>query len=257
MTEEVIESEELIEIEVSSSSSSSSSVSKKDKLSKYKVADFTQSQAHGLFWDNEIREMVFGLDACKNDTKKYDICCSENKFNSTENVSIKTSANNNIDCGDILRFFNGDFTNKYTIILIRYAQLETSKNIKEIIEIDYNLELKNYLFGTIPEETLIKYVNGIKMIPSGIVKSDIKETYKKLKNVLQIQHNMKINISPKVDSKSQRRVQCSIPKIDTILELFPNNIISRNSEPIIRNVKITGNITSGPRQRNSKAAQIL
>jgi hypothetical protein len=68
---------------------------------------------------------------------------------------------------------------------------------------------------------------------------------------------MKINISPKVDSKSQRRVQCSIPKIDTILELFPNNIISRSSEHIIRNVKITGNITSGPRQRNSKAAQIL
>jgi hypothetical protein len=135
-----------------------------------------------LFWDNEIREMVFGLDACKNDTKKYDICCSENKFNSTENVSIKTSSNNNIDCGDILRFFNGDFTNKYTIILIRYAQLETSKNIKEIIEIDYNLELRNYLFGTIPEETLIKYVNGIKIIPSGIVKSDIKETYKKLKS---------------------------------------------------------------------------
>ena len=95
------------------------------------------------------------------------------------------------------------------------------------------------------------------LINSFINDNSIKETYKKLKVALQKQHNMKINISPKVDSKTQRRVQCSIPKVDTILGLFPNNIISRSSEPIIRNVKITGIITSGPRQRNSKAAQIL
>ena len=246
----MIESEEEFEIEVY----------KKGKSLKYKVADFTQSQAHGLFWDNEIREKVFNLDACKNDTKKYDICCSENKFNSNENVSIKTSCNNNIDCGDILRFYNGVCNQKYTtttIILIRYVQLETEKKIKEIIEIDYNIELRNYLFGTISEEIIISYINGIKSIPPGIVGNDIKDTYKQLKNALQKQHNMKINISPKVDSKSQRRVQCSIPKVNDILELFPHNIISRTSEPIIRNVKITSNISSGPRQRKPKASQIV
>jgi hypothetical protein len=240
---EVIESEEVFEIEVL----------KKEKTLKYTVEDFTQSQSHGLFWDSEIREKVFGLDACKNDTKKYDICCCENKFNSTENVSIKTSSNGNIDCGDILRFFNGDFTNKYTIILIRYCQVEDSKKIKEVIEIDYNIELRNYLFGSIGEETLINYVNGIKNIPHGTVGNETKETYKKLKNVLQKEYNMKINISPKVDSKSQRRVQCSIPKLDIILELFPQTIISRTTESIIRGVKITSIINSGPRQRKSKS----
>jgi hypothetical protein len=243
---EVIESEEEFEIEVL----------KKEKTLKYTVEDFTQSQSHGLFWDSEIREKVFGLDACKNDTKKYDICSSENKFNSTENVSIKTSSNGNIDCGDILRFFNGDFTNKYTIILIRYSQVEGSKQIKEIIEIDYNIELRNYLFGSITEETLINYVNGIKNIPHGTVGNETKEIYKKLKNVLQKEYNMKINISPKVDSKSQRRVQCSIPKVDIILELFPQIVISRTTESIIRNVKITSIINSGPRQRKSKSQLI-
>ena len=84
----VIESDELFEIEVVQKS--------KIPTSSYTVEDFTQSQAHGLFWDNEIREKVFGLASCKNDTKKYDICCTENKFNPTENVSIKTSPNNNI-----------------------------------------------------------------------------------------------------------------------------------------------------------------
>ena len=235
---EVTENEEVFEIEVF----------KKNNSSTYKVEDFTQSQSHGLFWDSEIREVVFGLDACKNDTKKYDIYCSENKFNQEENISIKTSSNNNIDCGDILRFFNGDFTKKYTIILIRYSQIGLLKKIKEIIEIDYNVELKNYLFGTITEEELNNYVKIIKNIPNGEANYEIKENYKQIKQYLQKQHNMKINISPKVDSKSQRRVQCSITKVDKILELFPQNVISRTTEPIIREIKITSTINSGPRQ---------
>ena len=226
-----------------------------EKIPKFIANDFTQSQAHGLFWDSEIREKVFELNACKNDTKKYDICCLDNKFNTSENISIKTSSNNNIDCGDIVRFYNGDFSKKYTIILLRYDQLKLPKNekiIKEIIEIDYNLELRNYLFGTITEDMLVDYVKTIKNIPHGEVNKEIKDTYKKFKNILQTQHNMNINISPKVDSFTQRRVQCSIPKLNTILDLFPQNIISRTTEPIIRNIQISASIYSGPRIRIKK-----
>ena len=64
------------------------------------INSFTQSQSHGLFWDSEIRVQVFGLSQCINDTKKYDIEAEENKFDHLENVSNKTSSNNNIDCGD-------------------------------------------------------------------------------------------------------------------------------------------------------------
>jgi len=237
---EVIEDSEVFEIEIGKKSST------------LKVEDFTQSQSHGLFWDNEIREKVFGLPSCKNDTKKYDISCSENKFDPSENISIKTSSNNNIDCGDILRFFNGDFTNKYTIILIRYSQLEDKKIIKEIIELNYTIELRNYLFGSISEEILTNYVKVIKSIPYGNVSNDIKTTYKKLKNNLQASHNMKINISPKVDSRSQRRVQCSIPKVDKLIEQFPEILISRTTSSIVRGVAITSTINSGARKRNKK-----
>ena len=52
---------------------------------------FKQSQSHGLFWDSEIREKVFGLSPCINDTTKYDISCDQNKFDDCENISIKTS----------------------------------------------------------------------------------------------------------------------------------------------------------------------
>jgi len=216
------------------------------------ILTFSQSQSHGLFWDNEIRVKIFGLNECVNDTKKYDIDHFENKFDPDENVSIKTSSNNNIDCSDILRFFNGDFSKKYTIILIRYAQDNQFKCIKEIIEINYTQELRNFLFGTITEEILQQYVNMIKAIPHGKASDEIKQHYKMRKNELQQKHNMFINISPKVDSKSQRRVQCSIPKLEEVFELFPAIIISRTNEPIIRNVAITSKIQSTSRVRNKK-----
>jgi hypothetical protein len=216
------------------------------------IMNFTQSQAHGLFWDSEIREKVFGLASCKNDTKKYDICCSENKLDPRENVSIKTSSNNNIDCGDILRFFNGDFTNKYTIILIRYQQISNTKKIKEIIEINYSVDLRNYLFGNITEELLIQYVNEIKAIPHGAVSQETKKIYKDRKNQLQMEYKMKINISPKVDSKTQRRVQCSIVKVNELLLLFPELVVSRTIYPNIRGISITESIHSVPRVRKSK-----
>lgn len=214
------------------------------------IRNFTQSQSHGLFWDSEIRVKCFGLPECINDTTKYDICCEINKFNSEENISIKTSCNNNIDCGDILRFYSGDFDKKYTIILLRYKQVENKKILSEILEIDYNSKLRDILFGTVPKKMLEGYVNFIKNIPHGAVPEATKKNYKNCKNRMQTEFNMKINISPKVDSHSQRRVQCSIPKLDQLLELYPEFIISRTNEPIVRGITITKEIESGPRIRH-------
>jgi hypothetical protein len=246
MEKELIEEEEEFEIWVYPK--------KKVKKIKEKITieKFTQSQSHGLFWDSEIRVQVFGLSQCINDTKKYDIEAEENKFDHLENISIKTSSNNNIDCGDILRFFNGDFSKKYTIILIRYEQKSDTKCVKEVLEIAYTSWLRDHLFGTINKEVLQQYVDFIKAIPSGPVAEEIKKEYKSRKIELQKDYNMTINISPKVDSKSQRRVQCSIPKVDQLLAQFPEIIISRSIEPIVRNVPIIKEIKSAPRVRNKK-----
>jgi hypothetical protein len=216
------------------------------------IENFTQSQSHGLFWDSEIRTAVFGLSKCINDTRKYDIEAAENKFDPEENVSIKTSSNNNIDCGDILRFFNGDFSKSYTIILIRYEQKSETKCVKEILEIAYTLELRDHLFGSASVEVLKEYVDFVKAIPKGSVSEEIKKSYKQKKTALQKEHNMRINISPKVDSGSQRRVQCSITKVDQLLTQFPEIVLYRSVEPVVRNVPITKEIQSASRVRNKK-----
>lgn len=61
---------------------------------------------------------------------------------------------------------------------------------------------------------------------------------------------MRINISPKVDSHKQRRVQCSIPKINKLFEDYPEFIISKTTESVVRGILITNEIQSGPRNRN-------
>ena len=93
------------------------------------------------------------------------------------------------------------------------------------------------------------YVNHIKSIEAGVVSEQKKKQYKDCKNKMQTEFNMLINISPKVDSKNQRRVQCSIPKIDELFDKYPEFVISRTKEPIIRDFTITASIESGPRVR--------
>ena len=75
-----------------------------------------------------------------------------------------------------------------------------------------------------------------------------------MKQELQARHNMFINISPKVDSKSQRRVQCSIPKMHELFARFPCHILSRSDKALVKNVEISAMITSTKRIRNKKIA---
>lgn len=216
------------------------------------VNEFTQSQAHGFFWDSEIRESVFNIEPCINDTKKNDIDHFQNRFNQNENVSIKTSKGNGFGGGDILRFYQADFEKKNTIILIKYSQVAGYKTIREIIEIDYTKELRDYIFGTISIKELEDYVNLIKSIPPGKCCQEIKKEYKSEKIRLQKEHGMIISINPKVDSKSQRRVQCSLSTVESVLDEFPNCLISRSNKPVLRGVKITESIKSESRKRNKK-----
>lgn len=187
----------------------------------------TQSQSHGFKFENEIRTRVFGLKNKKNDTDIHDISSVENKFNPNENISIKISCNGDIGCGDILRFYKYDFSQKNTMIVGIYKQInENQKQIQVLYEVDYNEKLHKLLFGEIEEEEIAYYVNVVKSIPAGQVKKEDR-LYLKLKEKYQKGFGMKIIINPKVDSKTQRRVQATIPKLERLLEENPEFIIAK------------------------------
>lgn len=202
-----------------------------------KIYNFNQTQSHGFIWENEIREKVFKLKPCVNDTRKYDIPKIENRFNRNENISIKTTSSDNVYCGDVLRFYKSSET---TMIILKYKQQGVYKRINEIIEINLEQKLKNILFGNIPIEPLKQYVEAVKNIPKGKV---LNKDYKIQKNKLEKDFNMMISISPKVDSKTQRRVQCSFSLKDIDTEF----IITKTDQPIVRGVCICKSIFSKKR----------
>lgn len=207
-----------------------------------------QSQSHGFIFENIIKTEVFNLPDEKNNIEIHDIPCCKNKFNNNENISIKTTKSNTVYCGDILRFFNYDFSNINTIIIIKYKQDENTKEIENIYEINYNKECHKLLFGNLTLDIIKNYNNYIKSIPNGNVSKEIKKKYIQDKKLIQQEFETKIIIHPKVDSKKQRRVQCSIPNfLETLKKfiIYKTDCLNKN---IIRNVSITKIIVSKKRE---------
>lgn len=205
-----------------------------------------QSQLHGFIIENEIRQKVFGLPAESNNTDIHDITLSD------ENISVKTVGGNTIYCGDIERFFSYDFSEKQTIVVVKYQQVETTKKIVDIFEISYNEACHQFLWGTIPLDTIKKYVDLVKSILHGRPDKYTKEIYKNSKKFMEKHFNMNISINPKVDSGGQRRVQCSIGNFESKLADFITYQSTRDTgKPnIYRDKEIIESFESPRRVRN-------
>ena len=207
----------------------------------------TQSQKHGFTWENDIRKNVFKINCESNNTDKYDIPYYKNKLNPNENISIKTTGSGNICGGDILRIYDYDFEKVNTIIVIEYNQEENKKVVKKIYEINYNKKCHKLFFGSISRNEIRDYVNNIKNIPKNIKGNEAEFKYKVEKNSLQEKMGF-LQINPKVDSKTQRRVQCSFN-----IKMFPKEFVKYESTVenpnIIRGKEINMSINSNKRKR--------
>ena len=129
------------------------------------------------------------------------------------NYSIKTAKGNKVDCGDILRRMVED---DYKIVIGLWKQSGDNK----IFHTEYTFNIKpedyNKLWGNMKYELVEEYDSFIKSIPSGKdAQQSTKEERTIRKNNISCKDALMV-IHPKVDSKKQRRVQCSF-KIDEMI----------------------------------------
>ena len=211
----------------------------------------SRTQEHGFVFENEIKRKIFNLPEERNNTSTHDIPRSKNIFDSSENVSLKTTGSSTLYLGDVLRFFNYSFDQKNTIIVVRYSQIGVVKIVDCVYEINYNKICHARLFGSCSLWELDSYVSFIKSIPKGAVCPAVKKEYKILKKFLQKKHNCSVQINPKVDNKTQRRVQCSIPFFEKVLRDFITYRSPKESPSLIRGKVITQFLVS-PRRRRSR-----
>ena len=168
-------------------------------------------QAHGNYYEDLKTRQITGLSKVDYDALK------ENGYTSGMDImkgllsisdySIKTTNGNKIDCGDVLRRRQ---ETDYNLVVGCYSQVGENK----VFHTEYTFYIKpeheQKLWGRMNYNQLAEYVNYIKNIPAGKkAQQETKTERTVLKNCIS-DKNALVKIHPKVDSKKQRRVQCSV-----------------------------------------------
>ena len=168
-------------------------------------------QAHGNYYEDLKTRQITGL------SKVYYDSLKENGYTSGMDImkgllsisdySIKTTNGNKIDCGDVLRRRQ---ETDYILVVGVYEQVGDNK----VFHTEYTFYIKpeheQKLWGRMNYNQLAEYDDYIKNIPAGKkAQQETKTERTVLKNCIE-DKNALVKIHPKVDSKKQRRVQCSV-----------------------------------------------
>jgi len=144
---------------------------------------------------------------------------------SDANMSIKVSKGGKIvGCGDILRFLRHCRDDEFIMVIGSWNQVtQTIKRYSEIYEFYITKESYYILWGRLTEDALRPFVEYVKSIPNGKTAQLANRTkWKQMRSELYNQFGKGlISINAKIDSKTQRRVQCSMNLSDMIAAGIP------------------------------------
>ena len=170
-------------------------------------------QFHGFSFERWARNTFFGK-YLGNYMQKWDIPASENKKEEVPiewrnfPVSIKTAKwGSPVGLGDAIRQRN--INESFVMIAGFWRQITPQEKwFKEIGVVKFHPEFWNSLWGAISLAMLREMDSKIKDLR--LHYSDARKVAKQWKSQLVISGS-KIVINPKIDSKKQRRIQCSLP----------------------------------------------
>ena len=179
-------------------------------------------QAHGNYYEDLKTRQITGLGKAEYDALKESGYTSgmdiEKGLLSAYDYSIKTSKGNTVDCGDILRRRQ---ETDYNLVVGCYSQVGDNKVFYSEYTFYIRPEHEQKLWGRMNYNQLAEYVDYIKNIPAGReAQQETKTERTVLKNCIE-DKNALMKIHPKVDSKKQRRVQCSLKMSDLIKARIP------------------------------------
>ena len=197
-------------------------------------------QAHGNQYEDRVIRERTDMTKDEYDAKKENGYTSEFDLASglvvDYNGSIKTTKNNTICCSDLLRKMKH---NDYHLIVGVYEQVGKQKKFHTEYEFFITPDDYNTLWGEMKYDDVEVFVKYVKSIPAG---KEAQQSTKSVRNALQESVQCKkalFKINPKVDSKNQRRVQCS---------LHIDKLIAAGIQ--YKKTSIDYTVVSGPRQFN-------
>jgi hypothetical protein len=181
-------------------------------------------QNHGVVFEDNVIFAITG----KTKTEYQQL--SEGSYTSSMDIvngsfcdtdmSVKVSKNGKgIACGDILRFLRHCRDNDFTMVVGSWKQhTPTTKRYSEIYEFYITPAMYKAILGNLTEDVLKPFVDYVKGIPEGKqAQLANRQLWKQKRSDLYNQCGGGIiSIDAKIDSKTQRRVQCSL-KLDEMI----------------------------------------
>ena len=174
-----------------------------------------ERQAHGNRYEDQVIQRITGVSKAHYETlvpggytSIHDLV---EGILTDRNISVKTTCNNTIDCGDALRRYDH---NDYDMIVGVYDKsgIHTEHTFR------ITPDMHHLLWGDITREELAEFVLFVKTIPHGkAAQQATKQERETWKKALEAKGGL-FRLHAKVDSKKQRRVQCSL-KITQLLSV--------------------------------------
>jgi len=217
-----------------------------------------ESQAHGNTIEDIVIQAKFSITKAEYDSRKpggytnsFDIV-SGIPESSEHNESIKSTKSSTVYLADILRFYNSVTNHSFKLVVARYRQEGDTKIIHAfhefVIDHEFSDRSLEIFYGNMPLFELEKFVTYVKNIPHGKNgQRDNATLWKLRRDDLYTLGRGIVNIDAKIDSNSQRRVQCSVELLD-LIENFPHTTYREN----YHSIKLPYTISSLVRERNDR-----
>lgn len=209
----------------------------------------TEVQQHGLIFESEVTQAITGLS--KHEYQKLLPNAYINSMDIAQgimsdcNYSIKVTNGRSVCCGDISRFMKHCRDDEFTIVVGEWKQAETIKRYSTVYEFHITPAHYSLLFAELTEQTLDPFVDYVKSIPHGRDgQLENEKTWKaKRDDLYNTNGRGLVSIDAKIDSKSQRRVQCSIK----LKDLLMSEIVSNKYDIEYRGIPLPYESESNPR----------
>ena len=211
------------------------------------IAPAKEVQNHGVVFEQWIRDTFFDGYAPESYTQKWDIPAKANKKFGGIAVNPKaTKYKGAVDMGDALRQF--DIDEPFWLIIGYWQQEGDNKRFVNVVAERVEPTQWRKLWGDLERADLERLDAVIKKTP------DYQEA-RKLAQEIKREPKFKssiITLNPKIDSKTQRRLQCSLSWSKVFKTLAPDADPSIQEKPLLWGVPVSIEVASAPRSFEPK-----
>lgn len=175
------------------------------------------NQLHGKTIEDRVKSVYPGASEHKSSiTAHFDI---EGVFDLEYSLptSVKTSKSDVIELADARRFLANE--QPFRLLVFKYKQVAGNKVVQDVHEYLIDCETLQRLKGELNHEIVNNFHNHIMSYKVGEHLSARKYA-REYNKMLKQGYISAIILNPKIDSKNQRRLQCSI-KLSTLNEIVP------------------------------------